>query len=107
MVEVDTGSDVPILNSALAGDAGADLQDAAIRKVEGADETGHQFVRYFTTLSGDISVTGAPQLRMTAPQVIFQEIIHDGLAGDKFLRNFTTTYDLPNSRMIFSQPSAH
>lgn len=101
-VEVDTGSDVLILNQALAGDAGADLQDAAVRTVEGTDETGHRFVRYFTTLTGDISVTSAPQLKMTAPPVMFQEIIHDGLAGDQFLRNFTTTYDLPRNRMIFS-----
>jgi hypothetical protein len=106
MVEVDTGSDVLILNSALAGDAGANLEDAAVRKVEGTDETGHRFVRYFTTLPGDISVAGAPQFTMTTPHVMFQEIIHDGLAGDKFLRNFITTYDLANNRMIFSQPSA-
>ena len=40
---------------------------------------------------------------MTAPRVMFQEIIYDGLIGDQFLRNFTTTYDLPNGRMIFSR----
>jgi hypothetical protein len=26
---------------------------------------------------------------------MFQEIIYDGLVGDRFLRNFTVTYDLP------------
>jgi hypothetical protein len=41
---------------------------------------------------------------MTDPPVMFQEIIYDGLVGDSFLRNFTTTYDLPRSRMIFSSP---
>ena len=33
---------------------------------------------------------------------MFQEIIHDGLIGDRFLRNFIVTYDLPRSRMIFA-----
>ena len=36
---------------------------------------------------------------------MFQEIIYDGLIGDRFLRNFTVTYDLPRSRMIFALPS--
>jgi hypothetical protein len=36
---------------------------------------------------------------------MFQQIIHDGLVGDRFLRNFTTTYDLARSQMIFATPS--
>ena len=36
---------------------------------------------------------------------MIQEIIHDGLIGDSFLRNFVTTYDLANSRMIFAPQS--
>lgn len=55
-------------------------------------------------MSGDISVTGAPKIRMSNPEVMFQKIIYDGLIGDRFLRNFTTTYDLVNSRMIFAVP---
>jgi hypothetical protein len=39
---------------------------------------------------------------MTNPPVMVQKIIHDGLLGDRFLRNFTTTYDLPRSRVIFA-----
>lgn len=35
---------------------------------------------------------------------MFQQIIFDGLVGHRFLRNFTTTYDLANSRMIFALP---
>ncbi len=100
--EVDTGSDELILNDLLAADAGVDLLGEGVRRASGTDETGHEFVRYFTALTGQISVTGAPRLRLPAPQVMFQRIIHDGLAGDKFLRNFTVTYDLPGSRMIFS-----
>jgi hypothetical protein len=36
---------------------------------------------------------------------MFQKIIYDGLVGDRFLRNFTTTYDLENERMIFIRPT--
>jgi Aspartyl protease len=103
-VEVDTGSEVLILNERLANDAGIDLQGQGIRKVEARDETGHEFVRYFTELRGDVQVDGAPSIRMTNPQVMFQEIIYDGLIGDSFLRNFTTTYDLAKSRVIFAIP---
>jgi hypothetical protein len=101
-VEVDAGSDQLILNQALAAEAGADLARPDVRKVEGEDETGHAFARYFTTLRGDLSLAAAPQIRQTNPDVMFQEIIYDGLIGDRFLRNFIVTYDLPRSRMIFA-----
>jgi predicted aspartyl protease len=103
-VEVDTGSDVLILNEPRAGAAGIDLRDEGVRKVAGTDETGNEFARYFTELPGQVTVGGAPSMSVTGPQVMFQKIIYDGLIGDKFLRNFTTTYDLPNSRMIFAIP---
>ena len=103
-VEVDTGSDPLILNETLAADAGIDLHDPGTRRTEGTDETGHGFVRYFATLPGDVSVTGAPQIRMARPDVMFQKIIYDGLVGQAFLRNFTTTYDLAGSRIIFAVP---
>jgi hypothetical protein len=103
-VEVDTGSDVLILNEQFADDAGIDLQDQQVQKAAATDETGHEFVRYFTELRGDVKVSGAHSIRMTNPPVMFQEIIYDGLVGDRFLRNFTTTYDLAHSRMIFAIP---
>jgi hypothetical protein len=104
--EVDAGSDQLILNAALAADAGVDLTGPSVRRVEGRDETGHSFARYFTTLRGDLSLAAAPQLRQADPDVMFQEIIHDGLIGDRFLRNFVVTYDLPRSRMIFARPAS-
>jgi len=103
-VEVDTGSDILILNEWFAGDVGIDLHGQGVRAVKARDETGHEFVRYFTELRGDVQVSGAPSIRMTDPQVMFQKIIYDGLVGDKFLRNFTTTYDLARSRVIFAIP---
>jgi len=104
-LEVDTGSDVLILNEWLADDAGIDLNGQGVRQVRATDETGHEFVRYFAALRGDVHVSGAPSIRMTDPEVMLQKIIYDGLVGDKFLRNFTTTYDLANSRLIFAIPA--
>jgi hypothetical protein len=105
-VEVDTGSDVLILDIGLARDAGIDLNGAGVRKVEGVDETGNEFIRYFATMTGDLGISEAPQLTVSRPQVMFQKIIYDGLVGNQFLRNFTTTYDLTNSRMILETAAA-
>jgi hypothetical protein len=93
-----------ILNERLADDAGIDLHGQEVRQVKAIDETGHEFVRPFTELSGTVQVSGAPSIRVTDPQVMLQKIIYDGLVGDQFLRNFTTTYDLVRSRMIFAIP---
>jgi predicted aspartyl protease len=104
IVEVDTGSEGVTLDESLAADVGVDLGAASTRTQEGSDETGHKFVRYFATVDGDVSVTGAPDFVVSRPEAMFQKIIYQGLVGDAFLRNFTTTYDLVGSRMIFNRP---
>ncbi|HEY2505002.1 MAG TPA: pepsin/retropepsin-like aspartic protease family protein [Streptosporangiaceae bacterium] len=101
-VEVDTGSDTLILNQPFAAQNAIDLEAESTRRLLGHDETGHEYARYFTILPGSISLTGASAFRQHDPQVMFQKIIYDGLIGDAFLRNFVTTYDLANSRMIFA-----
>jgi hypothetical protein len=101
-VEVDMGSDALILDEALSGALGIALDDESVRKVEGNDETGQTYSRYFTTLPGVVNVTGAPSVDQSDPDVMFQKIIYDGLVGDAFLRNFVVTYDLENGRMIFA-----
>jgi hypothetical protein len=103
-VEVDTGSDILILNEPLAADAGIDLDGVGVRTTRLSDETGHEVTRRFGTLPGPVCVTGAPRLCQSDPEVMFQQIIYDGLAGDRFLRNFVVTYDLPAARMIFAVP---
>jgi hypothetical protein len=103
-VSVDTGSDELILNETFAESAGIDLYAPSTKRSGGNDETGNTFTRYFATLAGDISLTGAPSFRQANPQVMVQKIIYDGLVGDQFLRNFVTTYDLARSQMIFARP---
>ena len=105
-VEVDTGSDAAlILDEKFAVDAGIDLHAPSTRKADGLDETGHAFARYFATLSGDVRLTQAPTFRQANPEVMLQKIIYDGLIGNRFLRNYTTTYDLARAQMIFASPA--
>lgn len=107
-VEVDTGSDSLILDESFAVAVGVDLAAESTRRVDGADETGHAFTRYFATLPGDVRVSGVPEYCQAGPEVMFQKIIHDGLVGDRFLRfggRGIITYDLANSLMIFAAQS--
>src|SRR5262249_18496218 len=103
-VEVDMGSDALILDTALAAEVGVDLDDPSVRRVEGEDETGHRFTRYFTRIEGEIHLTHAPGFVQPTPDLMFQDIIYDGLLGDSFLRNFIVTYDLRNPRLILALP---
>jgi hypothetical protein len=104
VVEVDMGSDALILNQSLAPDVGVALDDPAVRRVEGRDETGQVYTRFFDRIQGTIHATDAPEIRQEGPEVMFQEIIYDGLVGDAFLRNFVVTFDVSNERMIFGLP---
>ncbi|HZS31294.1 MAG TPA: aspartyl protease family protein [Gaiellaceae bacterium] len=99
--EVDMGSDALILDERFAAEVGVDLDAPEVRRVEGTDETGGTFTRWFTTLPGRIEPTGAPELAQAQPDVMFQRIVHDGLVGDAFLRRQPVTYDIRTSTVIF------
>ena len=101
--EVDTGSGALILDRRYMKSLGIEPDAKSVRKVSGKDETNHSYTRYFTKLDGDVHPLRAASIKQNKPSVQFQEIIYDGLVGDDFLRNFTVTYDIPNSRMIFSK----
>lgn len=103
--EVDMGSDCLILDTRLAEPLGIDLEGDGVKRVEGTDETGHSYVRYFTAIDGAVNPTAAPELSQRQPEVMFQQIIHDGLLGAGFLRSFAVTFDLANARLILG-PSA-
>lgn len=100
--EVDMGSDALILDERLAPELGVDLSGEAVRAVEGVDETGHEFTRFFTRLEGRVYADGAPGLAQEGPDVMFQRIIYDGLVGDAFLRRFAVTFDLPRGQMVLA-----
>ncbi|MGI0085134.1 MAG: hypothetical protein ACREBQ_08635, partial [Nitrososphaerales archaeon] len=101
---VDTGSDILILNTRLMEQLGVREDGDGVRKVEGKDETGHIFTRYFARLDGIISLLTSQDISQQNPEVMFQDIIYDGLVGNSFLKSYTVTYDIAHSRMIFSKP---
>ena len=59
VAEVDTGSDALILDERFMAPLGIDKAQA--RVVEGRDETGHAFTRWFTDLSVAVHPAGAPE----------------------------------------------
>jgi hypothetical protein len=105
-VEVDMGSDSLILDERFAAETGAKLEGPGVRIVEGTDETGHEYTRAFTRLPGPIFLTGSPELSQDDPDVIFQSIIHDGLIGHAFLRQFVVTWDIAAARLAFAPIAA-
>lgn len=98
-VKLDTGSSSLILNSKFMNLL--KIHDGKI--VDGTDETGNSFSRIFSEIPGSISLSGKPELRQDKPKVIFQNIIHDGLIGDSYLKSFVVTFDLPNLRLILKR----
>ena len=100
-VEVDTGSDSLILHKRFMAALGVSPDQKDVKTVRGKDETDHSFVRYFANVNaGKISLGG---FERTPGRVMFQDIIHDGLIGDEFLKHYTVTYDLAHSRMILGK----
>jgi len=100
-VEVDMGSDELILDERFAAETDALVEGDGVRRVEGTDETGHEYTRTFTRLRGPIHPTAAPALAQDDPSVMFQRIIHDGLLGDAFLRRHVVTFDVAEERIVF------
>ena len=103
-IEVDTGSDGLILNEIFI-DRLKILRDS-LKRVEGKDETDHDYVRYFGKLGGPIRIVSAlDAFEVGDLPVMFQKIIYDGLVGDAVLKRYAVTFDLPHSEMIFSFPA--
>lgn len=107
MVEVDTGSQALILDERFMKELGISSSDSQVKRRDGADETGHKYARFFTTLTGSVHLPGGSNaMKVDSPAVMFQKIIYDGLVGHYFLREFQVTYDLPRKELIFRKPVA-
>lgn len=104
LVEVDTGSQDLILDEKFMAALGIKVTDSGVRHKEGKDETGHTFNRYFTTLNRAVHLPNHPEMKVEFLNVMFQKIIYEGLVGHFFLREFTVTYNLKKSEIIFRKP---
>jgi hypothetical protein len=97
--EVDTGSDALILDERFMTTLGVDK--AGAKAVEGRDETGQPYTRWFAELSADVFPVRAPAVRRKGLRTMFQAIIYDGLVGRRFLEPWAVTFDVPRQRMVF------
>ena len=107
IVEIDTGSGSLILNKAKYMERfGLSESASALKCVDGLDETGHKYQRYFGTLPANLSLgrKESTSYRVQQPKVQFQNIIYDGLIGDDCLSQFVVSCDLQHKRVIFNKP---
>lgn len=105
-VEVDTGSQSLILATRYLADCGLSLDDPALETTTGTDETGYQWTRHFATIDGSVHLAAAPQTVQTAPRVMFQDIIYDGLVVTDYLQRYRVTYDIVGGRLILHSDAA-
>ena len=102
---LDTGSRVVILHPRYAPAAGVDLADPALRRDSGSDETGQAYSRVYARAATPIAFRGAPEQSRLDYEVMFQEIIHDGLIGTDLLASFVMTWDLERSQLTVASDS--
>ncbi|HUZ79409.1 MAG TPA: aspartyl protease family protein [Thermoplasmata archaeon] len=102
-VEIDSGSDSLILNARFLADLGLRADAEGVRTVQGTDETGYAYTRRFARIPDPVSLWDAPSISQRDLDVMFQEIMYDGLLGDAFLRRYDVTYDVPRSRVTFAE----
>jgi len=102
-VMMDTGSQTVILHPRYAEPLGIDLEGDGIRRREGRDETGNPYLRSYTTIEAPVAFAGAPEQAHAGLDVMFQEIIHDGLVGTDLLSRYVITYDLGRDRILVAR----
>ena len=101
-LELDSGSDILILNDRLMDEMGINTDDPHLKILKGVDETGEDYVRYITALHGKFAIAGAEEIFQLNPRVVFQDIVYDGLLGNDFLRSYKVTFDLKLGKVGFS-----
>lgn len=103
-VEIDTGSAATILDDRFMKSCAVDGTERGRRTDEGIDETGHDYVRRFVPIEGDISIATAPETVLRGPTVMFQDIALNGLIGTEFLDRYVQTYDIGRGVMALTTP---
>jgi len=102
LVEVDLGSNHFILDNKYMKRLGIDPKSKKVIKQVSRDETNNPYVRHYADIKGPIFPVDGEKFQQKNLKVMFQKIIYDGLVGDNFMKRFTVTYDLKNSRLIFN-----
>lgn len=100
-VEVDTGSDCLILDTAVLR-RGAVTPVGELQTADGIDETGYHWQRTSGPIEGSVFLAAAPRSRQEEPRVLFQDIVHDGLVGSDYLDRFRYTVDVKRAQLLLT-----
>lgn len=96
--EVDTGTTTTIAPFRAMETLGLTQNDKSLRKIEGVNETGVPFRRFYGRAKS-IEATGRSETMVANSEICFEKVIYDGVIGIDYLQNFSVIFDLPNSQM--------
>jgi hypothetical protein len=74
-------------------DCGVQVDGHTVTTKSGTDETSHQWIRHWATVSGDVHLAAAPETAQSAARVQVQDIIHGGLIGTEYVERYRITLD--------------
>ena len=99
--EVDTGTTTTIAPLRAMETLGLSKDDKSLRKVEGVNETGVPFQRFYGKAKA-VYASGQSETMVTDSPICFEEVIYDGVIGIDYLQNFSVIFDLRNSQMFLA-----
>lgn len=105
-VEVDTGSENLILDHGYWARGEVSVMGMPETST-GTDQTGFEWTRVQGQLRGRVHFATAPESAQETPEVLFQDIIHDGLVGTEFLDRFRYTVDIGRERLQLTSLNPH
>ena len=97
--EVDTGTTTTIAPFRAMEPLGFSQCDKNLRSVEGVNETGVPFKRFYGQVKG-VYASGKSETIVRNSQICFEEILYDGVIGIDYLKSFSVVFDISNSQMI-------
>ena len=101
--EVDTGTTLTIAPPAAMTELSIDQSSEDVKHVEGTNETGVPYERFYTNIS-TVAAADNEKLALMDRQICFEKIVYDGVIGTDYLGSFVVSFDLPNLTM-FMKPS--
>lgn len=102
-VQVNTGCENLMLDSKLMFTLKVDATGANITETEPTDPNGLRY-RSWASRLGKIELLDNPTLKQEKAPVVFRKLLAEGVLGQDFLRQYTVTFDLPSSELIFARP---
>ena len=99
--EIDTGTTTTIAPLSAMEPLGLSKEDKSLRKVEGVNETGVPFSRFYGKAKA-VYASGQSETMVTNSPICFEKVIYDGVIGIDYLKNFSVIFSLPNSQMVLA-----